>query len=348
MVESGGLYSTAPTSYLSLVARVPGFRRSDLDRALYEERTLVRMSALRGSAFLIPVGMIDVVMCGSDRKDVFSDWVEKLVGAEQREQWRADILELLDGQIMPAREIRKHFGVAGKSAEALRYVLSSMTVRQELAAASGPKSWRDNQYGYALWSQWFPEHPPHVVDPAEARVLLATWYLRGHGPAAVGDFAWWAGLKKANAAGAFADAGFGEVGDGLFDLPDRPRPPEPSGLRLLPVWDTALVRQKQWRRMMPEHLYPFVYDTGGNLTSTIVRDGEVVGIWDRSGDLDRLEISAAFFSARGRSDEVAVEEEAAVVAAALGVPELQVTFTSEVVDLHQASRNRFLSPLSGS
>lgn len=348
VLEAGGIYSTAPTSYLSFVARVPGFQRGDLDRALYEDRKLVRMSALRGSGFLIPLEMVDAVVSGSDRKDVFSDWAEKLVGAKRRDEWRKDILKLLDGQVLLAREIRKHFDASGKDAEALRHTLSSMTVRRELAAASGPRSWRDNQYGYALWSQWFPEHPPRDMDRDDARVTLARWYLRGHGPAVVGDFAWWAGMKKANAAKAFADAGLIEVGEGLFDLPNMPEPPEASGMRLLPIWDTALVRQKQWRRMVPESLYPFVYDSSGNVTSTIIRDGEVVGVWDRGGDRDRLEIVAAFFGRRSVADEAAVEAEASIVAAALGVSELQVSFKSEVVDLHTASRNRFYSPLSGS
>jgi hypothetical protein len=172
--------------------------------------------------------------------------------------------------------------------------------------------------------------------------------LRGHGPAEAGDFAWFAGLKKANAAAAMEASGAMEVGDGLFDIPGAAIDARPVGLRLLPVWDTALVRQKQWRRMVPEHMYRYVYDVSGNVTSTIVRDGEVVGVWDRGGDNDRLDITAAFFESPGRGDERRVNEEAAVLAGALGVGELEVGFVSSPVDLHTASRNRFMSPLSGS
>lgn len=348
VLRTGGIYSTAPTSYLSFVARVPEFRRSDLERALYEDRTLVRMSALRGSAFLIPIEMIDVVVAGSDRRDLFAEWAENLVGPERVAGWRADLRVLLDGRVLPARAIRKEFGISGRDAEALRYVLSSMTVRRELASASGPKSWRDNQYGYALWSQWFPDHPPQTLDPGRARAALAEWYLRGHGPAEAEDFAWFAGMKKANAAAAIEASGAIEVGDGLLDIPEAAIDARPAGLRLLPVWDTALVRQKQWRRMVPEHLYRYVYDVSGNVTSTIVRDGEVVGVWDRSGDNDRIEITAAFFEPAGRSDQRRLKDEAAVIASALDVTELEVSFVSSPVDLHTASRNRFMSPLSGS
>ncbi|MDH3463872.1 MAG: winged helix DNA-binding domain-containing protein [Acidimicrobiia bacterium] len=348
VVNAGGLYSTAPTSYLSLIARVPGFVRGDLDRALYEDRSLVRMAALRGSGFLIPLDLIDNVVAATDRGYVFAKWADKLVGSEQVEAWRADLFRLLDGQVLPARKIREELGVSGKSSEALRYVLSSMISRRELAAASGPKSWRDNQHGYALWSQWFRGHRPRQVDPTMARIEVAEWYLQGHGPATAGDFAWFAGMKEANAQAALEGSAAVEVGDGWFDLLDRKPPADPDGLRLLPVWDTALVRQEQWRRMVHEDHYRFVYDASGNVTSSIVRDGAVVGVWDRGGDNDRLVVKAAFFEPAGRGMKKLVDDEAAVVARAVGVSDLEVEFVSSVVDLHAASRNRFMSPLSGS
>ncbi len=49
------LHSTEPaTVYLSLVARVEGLTVADVDRALYEDRTLVKQLAMRRTLFMFP------------------------------------------------------------------------------------------------------------------------------------------------------------------------------------------------------------------------------------------------------------------------------------------------------
>lgn len=346
VVEAGGIYSTAPTSYLSFVARIPGFATDDLDRALYRDRSLVRLSALRGSGFLIPLDMIDEVIAAFDRGDVTNTWAEKIVGAERLAAWRKQILTMLRGLILPARDIRTELGVEGRDTEALRFLLSSMCLRRDLAAASGVKGWRDNQYGYALWDEWFVDHPPVAVDPDEARVSVARWYLSGHGPGTVDHFSWWAGIKKANAAAALAH--FDEVEAGVFDVADPPEVGEPSGLRLLPVWDTALVAPKGRRRMVRTAHQPYVYDASGNLTSTIVMDGGVIGVWSRGGDNDRFAVKAAPFATFTKAVRRDIEREAQVVGAAVGAGDVELEFVNDPVDLTTAPRNRFLSPLKDS
>ena len=49
------LHATEPaTVYLSLHARVDGLTRADVDRALYDERTLVKQLAMRRTLFVFP------------------------------------------------------------------------------------------------------------------------------------------------------------------------------------------------------------------------------------------------------------------------------------------------------
>jgi len=343
---AAGIYSTAPTSYLSFAARVPGFSRSDLDRALYEDRTLVRRASLRGSGFLIPIDRIDAVASAPDREEWYTGAVDKAVGASKRRQWTERVLEVLDGRVLRAREVRAEMRIAGKESEALRFLLSSMSQHRLITAASGTAGWRDNQYGYALWDQWFPDRPARKLDPGKSRAEIARWYLRGHGPATVEDFAWWSGLKKTNAELALSAVSEADE-DGLYDLSGETPAPTPTGLRLLPIWDTALVTQQSRRRMVGPDRYPCVYDTSGNVTSAIVSEARVVGVWDRGGDADLFEVKAAFFDPPGPPEIDAVETEAATIASAVGAREVTVSFVSDLVDLTTASRNRFMSPLSG-
>jgi hypothetical protein len=55
----------------------------------------------------------------------------------------------------------------------------------------------------------------------------------------------------------------------------------------------------------------------------------------------------AFFEPDHKSEVEAVESEAAILANAVGATDVTVAVVDRVVDLTQASRNRFMSPLSG-
>ena len=90
-----------------------------------------------------------------------------------------------------------------------------------------------------------------------------------------------------------------------------------------------------------------VYDSSGNVTSTIIRDGEVIGVWDRAGDDELLVIKAAGFEPLEGILRLQIEEEVENIARSVGARDFVIEFVKGPVDLTQASRNRFMSPLSG-
>jgi hypothetical protein len=71
-----GFHSSDPaTVYLSARARVPGFKQGDLEHALYEEKSLARVHAMRRTMFVVPVEMVSmlhysstVALIGPERK----------------------------------------------------------------------------------------------------------------------------------------------------------------------------------------------------------------------------------------------------------------------------------------
>ncbi|MDH5374082.1 MAG: winged helix DNA-binding domain-containing protein, partial [Acidimicrobiia bacterium] len=71
-----GLHSSDPvTIYLSVRARVAGFRIDDLEAALYDRKSLVRMLGMRRTLFVVPVDLAAIMDVSCARH---------LVGAERR------------------------------------------------------------------------------------------------------------------------------------------------------------------------------------------------------------------------------------------------------------------------
>ena len=317
---------------------------------LYEERGLVRTRALRGSQFMIPIEMLDAVKSASDRRGWHGEYVDKIIDVEGRKRLTREVLAVMAGRVMTAREIRVELGLEGPRAEALKYLMAMLSDQRHIASAAVNGGWRSNQYGYAVWEEWLPGAPPRDLDSEESRATIANWYLTGHGPGTVDDFKWWSGLNKTNARAALEDSDGvtvdTELGE-MYDLEERAGADAAQGLRLLPVWDTAILTQAGRRRMVSEEHYRYVYDRDGNATSTIVLDGAVVGIWDRQGDDTHLQVKASPFGRFDADSWKGVESEARVIATALGAGDVEIVRVKKPTDLHEAGRNRFLSPLSG-
>ena len=63
------LHATDPsTVFLSAWARVDGMTVADLDRALYEERSLVKHMAMRRTMFVFPREMLPFAQAGASRR----------------------------------------------------------------------------------------------------------------------------------------------------------------------------------------------------------------------------------------------------------------------------------------
>ena len=88
------LHSSDPvTVYLSARARVQGFKQGDLEHALYEEKSLARIHAMRRTLFVVPVEMVSmlhhsstVALIGPERKRL-AGWLESSGIAKDGATW---------------------------------------------------------------------------------------------------------------------------------------------------------------------------------------------------------------------------------------------------------------------
>jgi DNA-binding transcriptional ArsR family regulator len=300
------LHGTDATSVV--VAAWARMARPDLasvERALVEERRLVRVLAMRRTLFVAPVATASVLLAAASR-DVAARERRKLLalvaaaGHEDPEAVLAAagaaMLEVL-GRLgeATAQEL-----AAADERLAARVVVGAGTrteVSQSLASrlltvlgAEGavvrtrPRgTWTSAQFRWAPMAAWQPEVRADL-PAATAQAELAGRYLRAFGPVTEADLRWWTGwgagvARRALGALDLVEVDLADGGRGLLPAGDAEREPDPGPwVALLPALDPTTMgwRGRGW--YLGDH-GPSLFDVNGNAGPTAWVDGRVVGGW---------------------------------------------------------------------
>jgi hypothetical protein len=357
----GGVYGTAPTCYLSCVARVDGLSVADVDAELYERRTIVRHRAMRQSSYALAVADLPVVVgatgvgVGQAEARILRQCGLDAAGYEALAERVAAVLR--GKPPLTVQELRRSLGDdAPAHREALPFAVGLMGRQCRVLRAQVRGGWHSDVYAYAAWDDWLGA-PVEPLDPALARTELARRYLRAFGPATADDLRWWAGWPARDANAAVATLGddaarvdLEGAGESLVlaqDL-DALRGADPAsvaGVRLLPLWDAYTMGYAARGRLVADADLPRVYDRSGNGTAVVLVDGVAAGVWEleapAGGDLT---VRVAPFAAR--SVPVAgVEAAAQRIAAAAGATLAAVEWAPPPGALADGARNAFKAPI---
>jgi hypothetical protein len=303
------LHATDPaTVHLSVRARTAVPDTSALERALYDERTLLRMLGMRRTMFVVGTGLAPVVQAACS-VDVAKKQRKLLIGhlstvghpenVPDAERWLAEVEEAA-AAALAARgtataqqlsedepRLRQQLHMAkGKPYAAITNVTSRVLLQ---LAAEGrivrgrPRgSWISTQYEWSTVENWLPGGLPELA-PEAARVELARRWLFAFGPAPVADLRWWTGWTAAQTSKALAVVGPVEVdvgGEVCLVLADDLEPvpaPEPW-VALLPALDPTPMGWAGREFYLGAHAGP-LFDRTGNIGPTIWADGRIVGAW---------------------------------------------------------------------
>jgi hypothetical protein len=339
-----GLHSSDPASvFLAALARAkqPARGVAAVERALYDDRRVVRVLGMRRTMFVVPVDLVPVLKAGCtdalvarerkrlvgmlEEQGVARDgarWlrrVEAATVAEIERRGEATGVEL--GRSVPGLERKLHFGEGktwGGDVGVTTRVLFLLATEQRVVRGRPTGGWTSSQYRWAPMDSWLPGGPV-AVTPADARTELVRRYLGTFGPATTADVKWWTGWTVTTTRAALAALGAVTVslddGEGWV-LPDdeAPRPAPEPWVALLPALDSTTMgwRQRVWYL---GDLARRLFDRNGNAGPTVWADGRVVGGWAQRPD---GEIALELLVDVGREAHAAVETAAASLSTQLG------------------------------
>jgi hypothetical protein len=310
-----GLHGSDPASvFLSTAARLktPARAVPALERALYEQRTLVRTLCMRRTMFVLPVPFVpmvqaactDALVPGERRRLVkmLEDQGITRDGARWLRRVEAETVAALEArgeatasqlaQDVPGLRKKLTFGEGktwGGTMGLSTRVLFLLATEQRVVRGRPNGGWTSSQYRWAPMHAWVPDGIPTMAPP-EARAELARRWLRASGPGTTADLKWWTGWTVAQTKAALAAVDAVEVelesapGPGWVLPDDRARVRTPkSWVALLPGLDPTTMgwRDRAW--YLGEH-GPALFDTNGNAGPTVWLDGRVVGGWAQHRD----------------------------------------------------------------
>ena len=288
---------------LSIGRRIAGATRTDVQRALWAERTLVKTFGPRGTVHLLPAAGLPMWTGALSAlpSSVPSHPEGIRFSAEQADEVIAAIGDALADAELTVDELTEAIAdragpwAVERTMDAFggkwpRWRQLTSTAAHRGVLCFGPD--RGRQVTYTNPRRWLPGFRP--ADGDAALRTLVGHYLHAYGPATPQHFARWLGIPPRYAAGLFGRLA-GDLervvldGEPAWTLAgDTGTPPRPHrGLRLLPYFDVYVVGGQPRDRLYPGAAATRALTPSGQAGNypVLLVDGVVGGVWHqrRSG-----------------------------------------------------------------
>lgn len=239
------LHATDPaTVYLSALARMGEPSLVAVERALHDDRSVVRVLAMRRTLFVVPTPDLatverssSVAVAANERRRLAGYLAE--AGVDDPAAWLAEAaaeveaaLGAADDDGLSAREItarvprlaaRMTIGAGSRNAVttgATSRMLGVLAAEGRLMRGRTAGGWTTRRYQWHLRHRWLgPEAPPVPAvgggpagdEAASASAELVERWLRAFGPAPFDDLKWWTGWTVRQLKGALSSLEVAEV-----------------------------------------------------------------------------------------------------------------------------------------
>ena len=311
--------------------------RSAIQRALWQERTLVRTYGIRGTIHLFPSGELPLWMAAIRAREAAATKPDNWYGqhGEQIEVLVQAIRDSLDGRVLSQRELGAEvvkragawagevFGDAWVSGWPRWRIALGPAARRGALCFAEP---RGNEVTFARPDEWLDgwEH----VDSATALATVLRRFLHAYGPSRPREFAEWFNLPLAAAKNVFSslepelvEVQVDDERGTRYALRDFGGSVSAGAgsVRLLPHFDCYLRGCYPRERLaLGDHRQRSGGGTGQ--FPVLLVDGTVAGVWERRGAGKRLEVTVDSFVRLNASQRRAVARETERIGRILEAP----------------------------
>ena len=325
------LHATDPASvFLSVRARTTGVGVGEIEAALYQRRSLIRMLGMRRTVFVVAAELAPVIQAACTTSIAAVQrrrYVQFLEDAGVGDgAWFKEVEEATAAALAARGEatgaqlsadvprLRTRVSLAeGKPYAATptitTWVLFMLAADGRIVRGRPLGSWTSTLYRWSPVQEWLPGGMAEL--PADvARVELVRRWLAAYGPATVADLRWWTGwtaglVKQALSAIGPVEVDLGgQTGLVLADDMEPVAAPEPW-VALLPALDPTPMGWSARSWYLGEHAAE-LFDRSGNVGPTVWHDGRIVGGWAQRAD---GEIAYRLLEDVGSAAAAAVETE---------------------------------------
>lgn len=312
VADIAGLHAQVMSSAeLTLAARVEGVAPDDVRRALWEERSLVKTWAMRGTLHLLPAAELPRWQAAlSTRRGWETGAWQRGFGVTLEELGRLNdaVAQALDGRLLTREELAAKVGRLTGSEELGDKLRESWGALLKPAAALGLLCFAPNQGQQVRFTRpdtWLGGWTEH--DPDQAMAEVTRRFLAASGPVTREDFARWWGIPSPARGGRLLERLGSEVarveveGTAAYalaaDLPGLAEAGGSRAVRLLPAFDQYVVTATlQAERLMPGPFKARVYRPQGWLSPVLLVGGRMDGTWRQEARGRRLLVTIEPFT----------------------------------------------------
>jgi len=328
-----------------LWSRVDGFENKLLDKALFEDKSLVKTWVMRGTLHIVPSMELPVY-----NRSLRRMWFEHHGRFMRAPDWppieqRRNLLYPRIMQALTQKPLkRKNLG------NKVRFLLKDDSQPYERLFSGWGGILKETAYEgltvhaepcerescFARLDQWLPKIELSSVSEEEAQKRLLIRYFFGYGPATQQDFSLWSGLMAGDAKRAIENASSslvqirveGAKGQ-LWLLKEDMKAldsidlAEPAPARLLPKFDSILLGHKDRSRIIKDQHKELVFKPkAGDIAATVLIDGQIAGTWRHTRKRHTLAVTIKPFGKMTKDDLTEVEQQARELSQYMGAEEL--------------------------
>jgi len=348
-----GVQDTPPgNAGVALANRVAKLTPDELDSALHDERTLVRILSVRGAAHVVPRRDVTVfgpgALAGEEeslQEQLSGSWPAIEAAGWSAREALGSVIGVLTAVLADAEPRTK-----GQLSEALHDRLPSELepwcdvcdvhhVPDQLLRLAGtagvyaygwPHGSRQTLMAADIWLGG-----PLGGDVPEARLELARRFVHAYGPVSPRHLAAWTGMSATEARDRFASLG-NELADLRLDgaptvvLADDidmlDDPPLAGGARLVPAGDPFLAQRDRATLLPDKARQRAVWRPVGS-PGLVLMTGRPVATWRAQAVGGRLRVTVDAFGSLGDKQRTAIEHAASLIAPFRGRDDVDLSFT---------------------